>query len=99
MCSSQCCDQYSTWGYLCAYGRTEHAVGVALVLSDAPFNFKLAITLTRVLPIPCVLFACLSMHWPFDLCLGLLERPCRCNTHIHGALRGILLFLQPVGAE
>ena len=34
----QCCDQCSTWDYLCAYGRTGHAVGVALVLSDAPFQ-------------------------------------------------------------
>ena len=82
LCLIPSCDQSSTWGYLCANGRTGHAVGVALVLSDAPFNLKLAITVTRVLPIPCVLFTCRAMHWPFDPCLGIniLQRPCRCNT-------------------
>ena len=35
ICLILCCDQCSTWGYQCAYERTGHAVGVALVLSDS----------------------------------------------------------------
>ena len=60
----QCCDLRTTWGYMCARGRTGHAVGVALVLSDAPFNLKLAITVTRADPVCLVL--CLGP------CIGLL---------------------------
>ena len=82
LCLVPSCDQSSTWGYLCANGRTGHAVGVALVLSDAPFNLKLAITVTRVLPIPCVLFTCRSLHWSLDPCLGIVVRPRRCTTHV-----------------
>ena len=82
LCLVPSCDQSSTWGYLCANGRTGHAVGVALVLSDAPFNLKLAITVTRVLPIPCVLFTCRSLHWSLDPCLGFVVRPVDV-THIH----------------
>ena len=78
ICLIHCCDQSSTCGYLCANGRTGHAVSVALVLSDAPFNLKLAITVTRVLPIPYVLFTCWSMHLRFAPCLGIIVRPCRC---------------------
>ena len=72
-----CCDQCSTRVRIWEDGD---AVGVALVLSDAPFTLKLAITVTRVLPIPCVLFTYRSLHWPLDPCLGIIVRPCRCNT-------------------
>ena len=58
ICLIHCCIQSSTWGYLCANGRTGHAVGVALVLSDAPFNLKLAITVTRVSADPVCLVLC-----------------------------------------
>ena len=64
-CLIPSCDQRSTWGYLCANGRTGHAVGVALVLSDAPFNLKLAITVTRVSADPVCLVLCLGP------CIGL----------------------------
>ena len=64
LCLIPSCDQSSTWGYLCAHGRTGHAVGVALILSDAPFNLKLAITVTRADPVCLVL--CLGP------CIGLL---------------------------
>ena len=87
MCPIQRCDPCSAWGNLCAYGRAGHAVGFALGLSDAPFNLKLATTVARVLPIPCVLFACYVLHLPLGLCLSLLDallaplvRTCRCNT-------------------
>ena len=60
LCLIPSCDQSSTWGYLCANGRTGHAVGVALVLSDAPFNLKLAITVTRVSADPVCFVLCLG---------------------------------------
>ena len=59
---------------------------LSALLCDAPFNLRLAITVTRVsadpvclVPIQC---ACRSrsMPWPFDPHLGSLERPCRCDT-------------------
>ena len=65
LCLIPSCDPSSTWGYLCANGRTGHAVGVALVLSDAPFNLRLAITVTRVSADPECLVLCLGP------CIGL----------------------------
>ena len=65
LCLISSCDQSSTWGYLCANGRTGHAVGVVLVLSDAPFNLKLAITVTRVSADP----VCLVLY--LGPCIGL----------------------------
>ena len=63
-----------TWGYLCANGRTGHAVGVALVLSDVPFNLKLAITVTRVSADPVCHVLCLGP------CIGRLVHACLLYT-------------------